>query len=73
MSLVEEYHRQFPWRDWPRAVALCPITRGQQVQRRYDFRVGRRPASALESQGSHVSTTELTDRELSFDGRRVPV
>jgi trans-aconitate methyltransferase len=31
MSLVEEYHRQFAWRDWPQALALCPITRGQQV------------------------------------------
>jgi len=31
MSLVKEYHRQFPWRAWPQALALCPITRGQQV------------------------------------------
>jgi SAM-dependent methyltransferase len=192
MSLVEEYHRQFPWRDWPRALALCPITRGQQVldlgcgpgdisaelaargvavtgidhdaqllaaaricapgahfeqhdlselalpasfdgiwcsftaayfvpftttfarwctflkpsawvclididdllgheprseatrdtierfygeafeKRRYDFRVGRRLASALESHGFHVSTTELTDRELNFNGPASP-
>lgn len=31
MSLVQEYRRQFPWRDWPRALALCPITRGQHI------------------------------------------
>ena len=31
MSLVQQYQRQFPWRDWSRALALCPITRGQQV------------------------------------------
>lgn len=31
MSLIEEYRRQFPWRDWGRALALCPITRGQQI------------------------------------------
>jgi trans-aconitate methyltransferase len=31
MSLVQEYRRQFPWRDWPRALALCPITPGQQI------------------------------------------
>jgi len=188
MSLVKEYHRQFPWRDWPQALALCPITRGQQVldlgcgpgdlsaelaacgvavtgidhdaellaaarrcvpdghfeqqdlseltlptsfdgvwcsftaayfvdftttfarwckvlkpsawvclididdllgheprsdstrdiierfygeafeKRRYDFRVGRRLASALESQGFRVTSTELPDRELAFDG-----
>jgi ubiquinone/menaquinone biosynthesis C-methylase UbiE len=192
MSLVEEYQRQFAWRDWPRALALCPITRGQQVldlgcgtgdlaaeltargaavtgidhdpellaaarirtpdahfkqhdlsnlvlpasfdgiwcsftsayfvafgktfarwcaflkpnawvclididdllgheprsdatrdtierfydeafeKRRYDFRVGRRLASALEGEGFHVSSTELTDRELSFDGAASP-
>jgi ubiquinone/menaquinone biosynthesis C-methylase UbiE len=192
MTLVEEYQRQFPWRDWSRALALCPITRGQQVldlgcgtgelsaelaarggtvtgidhdpellaaarirapdvhfeqhdlsklvlpasfdgiwcsftaayfvpftttfarwctflkpsawiclididdllgheprsdatrdtierfygeafeKSRYDFRVGRRLASALESQGFQVSSTELTDRELSFDGPASP-
>lgn len=31
MPLVEEYRRQFSWRDWPRALALCPIGRGQQI------------------------------------------
>jgi trans-aconitate methyltransferase len=31
MSLVQEYRGQFPWRDWPRALALCPITRGQHI------------------------------------------
>jgi hypothetical protein len=41
-------------------------------QRRYDFRVGRRLAVALESQGFHVIATELTDRELSFDGPESP-
>ena len=41
-------------------------------KRRYDFRVGRRLASALESHGFHVSTTELTDRELNFNGPASP-
>jgi SAM-dependent methyltransferase len=192
MSLAEEYHRQFPWRDWPQALALCPITRGQRIldlgcgpgdlaaelaargaavtgidhdphllaaartrapdgrferqdlseltlpthfdgiwcsftaayfvpfapaferwctflkprawfclididdllgheprsdatrdtierfygeafdKRRYDFRAGRRLASALESQGFRVTTTELRDRELAFDGPASP-
>jgi trans-aconitate methyltransferase len=31
MSLTEEYRRQFAWRDWARALDLCPITRGQQI------------------------------------------
>src|SRR6185437_1900628 len=192
MSLAEQYHRQFAWRDWSRALALCPITHGQQVldlgcgpgdlsaelaargvavtgidydpellaaaqerapgthfeqqdlsdltlpasfdgiwcsftaahfvdfdttfarwctflnpgawaclididdllgheprsdatrdiverfygeafeKRRYDFRVGRRLASALENQGFHVTITELADRELAFDGPASP-
>jgi SAM-dependent methyltransferase len=192
MSLLEQYHRQFPWRAWPQALALCPITRGQQVldlgcgtgelsaelaargvavtgvdhdpqllaaartfapdvhfeqqdlseltlpvgfdgiwcsftaayfvafnatfarwctflkpdawvclididdllghepqsdatrdtierfyghafeKRRYDFRAGRRLACALESQGFRVTTTELPDRELAFDGPASP-
>jgi hypothetical protein len=41
-------------------------------KRRYDFRVGRRLASALESQGFDVTTTELRDRELAFDGPASP-
>lgn len=31
MSLVGEYRRQFPWRDWPRALTLCPVAPGQQI------------------------------------------
>lgn len=31
MSLIEEYRSQFPWRDWGRALTLCPITAGQQI------------------------------------------
>lgn len=28
---VEEYRRQFAWRDWARALRLCPIARGQHI------------------------------------------
>ena len=31
MSLVEEYRSQLPWRDWSRALSLCPIALGQEV------------------------------------------
>lgn len=31
MSLVQEYRRQFPWRDWARALAMCPIKSGQRI------------------------------------------
>lgn len=31
MSLTEEYRNQFLWRDWPRALSLCPITPGQEI------------------------------------------
>lgn len=41
-------------------------------RRRYDFNVGRRLASALESQGFRVTTADLKDRELAFDGPATP-
>lgn len=31
MSMIEEYRRQFPWRDWSRALSLCPVTQGQEI------------------------------------------
>jgi SAM-dependent methyltransferase len=40
--------------------------------RRYDFRVGRRLAAALEQQGFDVTTRALPDHELAFDGPAVP-
>jgi hypothetical protein len=41
-------------------------------KRRHNFQAGRGLAGALESQGFHVSTTELTERELAFDGPASP-
>jgi ubiquinone/menaquinone biosynthesis C-methylase UbiE len=31
VPLVEEYRRQFRWRDWDRAVSLCPVVPGHAV------------------------------------------
>ncbi len=31
MSLVDEYRRQYVWRDWARALSLCPLSPGQHV------------------------------------------
>lgn len=31
MSLVEEYRRQFAWRDWQTVLSKCPIVPGQRV------------------------------------------
>ena len=31
MSLAKEYRRQFKWRDWSKALDLCPISPGQMV------------------------------------------
>jgi SAM-dependent methyltransferase len=31
MSLVEEYRRQFVWRDWDGALSQCPLVSGQAV------------------------------------------
>ncbi|HEV2444242.1 MAG TPA: methyltransferase domain-containing protein [Steroidobacteraceae bacterium] len=41
-------------------------------KRRHDFRIGRRLASILENQGFRVAATELSDRELAFDGAAFP-
>jgi ubiquinone/menaquinone biosynthesis C-methylase UbiE len=31
MTLTNEYRRQLEWRDWERALSLCPLVPGQQV------------------------------------------
>jgi ubiquinone/menaquinone biosynthesis C-methylase UbiE len=31
MALLDEYRKQYAWRDWDRALSQCPITRGQHV------------------------------------------
>jgi SAM-dependent methyltransferase len=31
MTLVDEYRKQFTWRNWNRALSQCPITSGQYV------------------------------------------
>lgn len=31
MTLVEEYRKQYAWRDWDKALAQCPIVPRQQV------------------------------------------
>jgi SAM-dependent methyltransferase len=31
MSLVEEYRRQFEWRDWAGALSRCPVSPGQRI------------------------------------------
>jgi len=31
MALVDEYRKQYAWRDWNRALSQCPLVPGQQV------------------------------------------
>lgn len=31
MALIDEYRKQYAWRDWDRVLSQCPITQGQQV------------------------------------------
>jgi ubiquinone/menaquinone biosynthesis C-methylase UbiE len=31
MTLVDEYRRQFAWRDWNTALSICPTLPGQQI------------------------------------------
>ena len=31
MTLVDEYRKQYAWRDWAKALSLCPVSSGQRV------------------------------------------
>lgn len=53
MSLTDEYRRQFEWRDWDRALSLCPINSGQRV---LDLGCGPGDLSLeLATRGAHVT------------------
>jgi SAM-dependent methyltransferase len=67
MSLVEEYRRQFPWRDWHRALDLCPIRQGQQI---LDLGCGPGDISAMLAARGAVVTGIDRNRELLDAARR---
>lgn len=70
MSLVEEYRRQYPWRDWPGALALCPIVRGQEV---LDLGCGPGDVSAeLAARGLSVTGIDHDPELLAAARKRAP-
>lgn len=70
MSLVEEYRRQFPWRDWARALAMCPIERGQRI---LDLGCGPGDVSALlAARGALVTGIDRDLERLAAARANVP-
>jgi SAM-dependent methyltransferase len=70
MSIVEEYQQQFGWRDWSRALSLCPIARGQQV---LDLGCGPGDLSAeLAARGAVVTGVDQDSDLLAVARKRAP-
>jgi ubiquinone/menaquinone biosynthesis C-methylase UbiE len=67
MSLIEEYKRQFAWRDWPTVLSKCPIVPGQRV---LDLGCGPGDMSAeLTARGARVTGIDA-DAELLAGARQ---
>ena len=67
MSLLEEYKRQFAWRDWEKLLSRCPIVPGQRV---LDLGCGPGDVAAeLIKRGAQVTGID-TDAELLDAARR---
>ena len=68
MSLLEEYKRQFAWRDWQTVLSKCPIVPGQRV---LDLGCGPGDISAeLTARGARVTGIDA-DTELLAAARRL--
>jgi len=70
MSLLDEYRRQFAWRDWSRALAQCPIKAGQHI---LDLGCGPGDLSAeLIARGVSVTGIDRDPELLAAAQRRAP-
>ncbi len=70
MSLVEEYQKQYKWRDWPTAYSLLPIHKGQVV---LDLGCGVGDITRdLASRAQKVIGIDSNDELLEFAGRNAP-
>ncbi len=70
MSLVDEYRRQYPWRDWNKALSHCPLAEGQRV---LDLGCGPGDICAeLWSRGASVTGVDANPELLSAAKERCP-
>src|SRR5690242_3302244 len=68
MTLLEEYKKQFAWRDWGTVLSRCPIVPGQRV---LDLGCGPGDISAeLSARGARISGIDA-DEELLTAARRL--
>jgi ubiquinone/menaquinone biosynthesis C-methylase UbiE len=70
MSLLEEYKRQFAWRDWQTVLSKCPLVPGQRV---LDLGCGPGDMSAeLAARGALVTGVDADAELLAAARRRFP-
>jgi ubiquinone/menaquinone biosynthesis C-methylase UbiE len=70
MSLIDEYRRQYAWRDWTRGLSLCPIAKGQNV---LDLGCGPGDLSAeLSARGLSVTGIDSNSELLTGARERCP-
>lgn len=67
MTLVQEYKKQFAWRDWKKVLSKCPIVPGQRL---LDLGCGPGDISAeLSARGARVTGIDA-DNDLLAEARR---
>ena len=70
MSLLDEYRKQFAWRDWEKALSKCPMFPGQRV---LDLGCGPGGISAeLSARGARVTGIDSDNELLAAARRRCP-
>ena len=70
MSLIDEYRRQYAWRDWSRALSLCPTLPNQHV---LDLGCGPGDIAAeLSARGLSITGVDKNDELLSAAKERCP-
>jgi ubiquinone/menaquinone biosynthesis C-methylase UbiE len=70
VTLVSEYRKQFAWRDWNRALSLCPLTPGQRV---LDLGCGAGDVSGvLAARGLVVTGVDANEELLAAAQARYP-
>lgn len=70
MTLLDEYKKQFAWRDWQTALSKCPIVAGQRV---LDLGCGPGDVSAeLTARGARVTGIDADTALLAAARRQSP-